>query len=232
MKYDKNLLHSEHGNYEGIEKNLYSLNPQKPFQKVFMEIDDLKIINRRYMGGGMSQSYAAIYFMEYYFEAHRFNYVVEFGSQKGALSTYFANMAAITEAFFFDTHELYPDNAWLVREYEGCGHWYSKLAEISPYINYYQKDAFSEEIFNHTKENMEELDRAFLFCDGGDKIKEFNMYAPLLKTNDRIAVHDWNLEIGYRNIERAIIEHNLVIDEPFASSATKLGTTIMPFRKR
>lgn len=232
MKYDKNLLYSEHGSYEGIEKNLYSLNPQQPFQKVFMDLNDLKIINRRYMGAGMSQNYASIYWQEYYYEAHRFDYVIEFGSQKGALSTYFANMAAITEAFFFETYELYPENAWNQRIHEGVGHWFSKLCEISPYINFYTKDIFSNETRDHVQENMEQFDRTFIFCDGGNKIEEFNMYAPLLKTNDRIAVHDWNLEIGYRNIERTVIEQNLVLDEPFASSATNLGTTIMPFRKR
>jgi len=232
MKYNKELLITEHGSHPGIEKGLYQANPILPHQKTFMELEDLKKINRRYMGGGMSQSYAAIYFYEYYFEAHRFNYVVEFGSQKGALSTYFANMAGITEAFFFDTYELHPEQVWDVRVHEGCGHWYSRLSDMSPYINYYHQDIFSEETFNHTKANMEQLDRTFLFCDGGDKIKEFNMYAPLLKKNDRIAVHDWGLEIYFPPILETMKKYNIVPDEPYATSASNLETTIMPFRKR
>ena len=232
MKYNKELLITEHGSYHGIEKGLYQINPQLPHQKTFMELNDLKKINRRFMGGGMSQSYAAIYFMEYYFEAHRFNYVVEFGSQKGSLSTYFANMAAITEAFYFDTHELFPDEAWNARIHEGCGHWYKKLAEISPHINFHAKDVFSDEILNHTKENMDSLERTFIFCDGGNKIKEFNMYAPLLKENDRIAVHDWGLEIGFGPIMETMEKYNLIPDEPYATSANRLETTIMPFRKK
>jgi cephalosporin hydroxylase len=231
MKYNKELLISGHGDYHGIEKGLYQANPKLPHQKTFMELEDLKKINRRYMGGGMSQSYAAIYFMEYYFEAHRFNYVIEFGSQKGALSTYFANMAGITEAFYFDTHELYPDIAWNARIHEGCGHWYAKLAEISPYVNCYHQDIFSEEIFNHTKENMEDLNKTFIFCDGGDKVKEFNMYAPLLKKGDRIAVHDWGLEIHFPPIAETMKKYDIVPDEPYATSAMALETTIMPFRK-
>ena len=231
MKYNKNLLHNEHGNLDAIEKNLYTVLPRQRYQKTFMELDDLKIINRRFMGGGMSQNYAAIYFMEYYFEAHRFKYVVEFGSQKGTLSTYFANLAGITEALFFDTFELFPDQDWNVRPHEGCGHWYSKLAEVSPHINYYHQDIFSATTFEHVKENMEELGDTFIFCDGGNKVQEFNMYAPLMRKGDRIAVHDWGLEIHYPPIRATAEQYNLIPDEPFVTSAHNLATTIMPFRK-
>ena len=232
MKYDKSLLTDVHGSFEGIETNLYSANPQKPFQKVHMDLNDLKIINRRFMGAGMSQSYAAIYWYEYYYEAHRFNYVVEFGSQKGSLSTYFANMAAITEAYYFDTFELYPDVNWFHRPYEGAGHWFEKLSEISPFINIHYSDVFTDNTQEHIKENMEQLDKTFIFCDGGNKIKEFAMYAPLLKSGDRIAVHDWNLEIAYPNIRAVCEQHGLIPDEPYATSALALETTIMPFRKQ
>lgn len=231
MKYDKNLIFKDHGSFHGIEKNLYTTLPKLPFQKTFMDLEDLKKINRRFMGGGMSQSYAAIYWFEYYFEAHRFNYVIEFGSQKGAVSTYFANLAGITEAVFFDTFELYPEENWFHRPYEGCGHWFSKLSEISPFVNSYHDDIFSEKTFQHVKENMEELGRTFIFCDGGNKIKEFQTYAPLLKKNDRIAVHDWGLEIGYEPIRATCEQYNLIPDEPYVQSAHGLETTIFPFRK-
>ena len=231
MKYDKSLIFEDHGSFHGIEKDLYTTLPKLPFQKTYMDINDLKKINRRFMGGGMSQSYAAIYWFEYYFEAHRFNYVIELGSQKGSVSTYFANLAGITEAVFFDTFELYPDENWFHRPYEGCGHWYSKLSEISPFVNYYHDDIFSDKTFQHIKENMEELGRTFIFCDGGNKIKEFQTYAPLLKKNDRIAVHDWNLEINYNSIKDTCEKYNLIPDEPFVQSALGLETTIFPFRK-
>jgi len=232
MKYDKSLLTDKHGCYEGIHKNLYSANPQKPFQKVHMSAEDVKIINRRFMGAGMSQSYAAIYWFEYYYEAHRFDYVVEIGSQKGALSTYFANMAAITEAFYFDTFELYPETSWYQRQHEGVGHWFAKLCDISPHINFHFGDIFSADSQQHIQENMEQLDKTFIFCDGGNKIKEFAMFAPLLKSGDRIAVHDWNLEIAYPHIRGVCEQYGLVPDEPYATSAMTLETTIMPFRKQ
>ena len=232
MKYDKSLLFEGHGSYHGIEKNLYTFNPKLPFQKTYMPLEDVKKINRRFMGGGMSQSYAAIYFFEYYFEAHRFQYIVEIGSQKGALSTYFANLAGVTESVFFDTFELYPDAAWNQRIHEGCGHWFKKLSEISPYINFYHQDTFSTESFNHIKENMDQFDSTFIFCDGGDKIKEFQMYAPLMKKGDRIGVHDWGLEIGWNSIEQTCKKYDLIPDEPYINSALQLETTIAVFRKK
>jgi len=223
MKYDKKLVHTLHGSHPGIDKNVHT-------NKVIKQ-DDLSIINRRFMGAGMSQSYAAIYWQEYFIESNRFEYVVELGSQKGALSTYFANMAAITESFIFDTFEFYPDSCyWFSREDEGVGHWFEKLAKLSPYINVHYKNVFRESTFKHIKENMEQF-KTYIFCDGGDKIRELAMYAPLLKKGDRIAVHDWSMEIYDHNVRPIMDKYGLVYDEPFAQSATDLKTWIMPFRK-
>jgi hypothetical protein len=65
-----------------------------------------------------------------------------------------------------------------------------------------------------------------LFCDGGDKIKEFNAYADFIKNGDLICCHDfayndsffkselylkwwgWH-EISFKDIEESIIKNNL-----------------------
>ena len=220
--YNKKLLTNIQGSDPRIPKNIYS--------NKRMTIDDLAQINQKFMGGGMSQNYLAIPFLEYYFEAHRFEYIVEFGSQKGCLSTYFANLAAITEAFFFETYELFPEKDWNQRETEGVGHWFERLAEISPHINYFHQDAFSEDTKSHIESNIKEF-KTFIFCDGGDKVKEFNTYAPLLKPGDCIAVHDWGVEIHMHQIKDTIKKYNLEVDHNFAQSAQQFGTWIMPFRR-
>lgn len=223
MKYNKDNIHKLHGSFPGIDKNVHTEN--------LMTIDDLRIINRRFMGAGMSQSYAAIYWQEYFIESNRFDYVVELGSQKGALSTYLANMAAITESFIFDAYEFYPnDNSWFNREHEGVGHWFEKLAKISPNININYNNVFTESTFNHIKENIEQF-KTYIFCDGGNKLRELDMYAPLLKKGDKIAVHDWGMEIFDHQVKPIMEKNNLEYDEPFAKSATDLDTWIMPFRK-
>jgi cephalosporin hydroxylase len=223
MKHHKPLLESCHGSNPLIETNLYTNSEIK--------LEDMKIINRRFMGAGMSQSYAAIYWQEYYYEANRFEYVVEFGSQKGSLSTYFANMAAITEAFFFDTFEFYPQTDWYSRPNEGAGHWFSKLADNSPFINYFHQDVFDESSVNRVKENIDQF-KTFIFCDGGDKVSEFLLYSPLLKKGDCIAVHDWNHEIGAIHTAPICEKYGLEPHEPYASSAMNLQTQIMPFIKK
>ncbi len=222
MKYNKELIKNIHGAHHAIPKQMFKDKP--------LTVNDLKQINQKFIGGGMSQNYFAIPWFEYYFDTHNFEYVVEIGSQKGALSTYFANMAAITESFIFDTYELYPDKDWFSREYEGTGHWFEQLSNISPYINHHYENTFARSTYNHIKENMDQF-KTFIFCDGGDKVRELNMYAPLLKKGDRIAVHDWNMEIGPTQVAPIMNENNLIYEEPFATSATDLETWIMPFKK-
>lgn len=34
---------------------------------------------------------------------------------------------------------------------------------------------------------------SFLYCDGGNKIKEIELYAPLLKSGDYLGTHDWGV---------------------------------------
>jgi hypothetical protein len=46
-----------------------------------------------------------------------------------------------------------------------------------------------------------------LFCDNGDKPREWQLYVPLLSTGDFAAIHDWGTEFH---------EHNLIPSpEPF-----------------
>jgi len=222
MIYDKNLLTNAQGSSDLIDKRVY-------FDKA-LTLNDIGRINQRFMGAGMSQNYLAIPWFEAYFDAHQFEYIVELGSQKACLSTYFANFAGITEKVFFDTFELFPEDSWSNRSYEGAGHWFEKLAELSPYINYFHKDVFSEEAISHISENIKQS-KTFIFCDGGNKVLEFNTYAPLLKSGDRIAVHDWGHEIHQPQIQQTLDKCGLEIDTNFSISATAFATLIMPFRK-
>lgn len=223
MKYNRSLVENHiHASNPGIDRKVHAYAPFKG--------EDLCRVNRRFMGAGMSQSYVAIYFFEYYQEAHQFEYIVEFGSQKGSLSTYFANMAAISERFIFDTFEWNKAQDWNNRVNEGAGHWFEKLAQISPYINTYEADVFSQETYDHVMDNVQQF-KTFIFCDGGDKAKEFNLYAPFLKSGDCIAVHDWGHEIFYEQIKDTCDRYNLILDDHWANVAQEFGTLIMPFRK-
>jgi len=207
-------FHKTHANYPPIHET-------KP-----ITINDLVVINKKFMGGGMSQSYSAIYIIEHYIHLHKFNYVVEIGSQKGALSTYLANNASISEQFIFETYDIQTKD-WFCREYEGCGHWFHKLETISPYIKFFKLDIFSEEAMTHIKENIG-LYKTLIICDGGNKAKEFNTYHKFLKKDDRIIVHDWPAEINMRNIS---LDNTIQVDNPWDQYCQSLGSLLMPFRK-
>ncbi len=224
MIYNKALLEAgeDHGSHPGIVAE--ELHENRTITGA-----DLCFVNRRFMGAGMSQNYVAIYFFEYYQAAHKFEYVVEFGSQKGALSTYWANAAGISEKFFFDTFEIDKKQDWYNRPVEGAGHWFDRLAHFSPYINSYEQDVFADVTFDHVKGNVEQF-KTFIFCDGGDKAAEFNLYAPLLKPGDRIAVHDWGHEIYQSDIQATCDEWNIVPDDHWVEANESFGTLIMPFR--
>jgi len=57
---------------------------------------------------------------------------------------------------------------------------------------------------------------ALVYCDGGDKPKEFERYAPVIRAGDFIAAHDWDYggydraEIKPSDVEEIAIEQNLI----------------------
>jgi hypothetical protein len=53
---------------------------------------------------------------------------------------------------------------------------------------------------NHTPKPL------LLFCDNGDKPKEFKMFVPLLASGDYVAVHDWPQEIKEEDVDGFSIE--------------------------
>lgn len=195
-----------------------------------IEISDLLEINKRFMGGGMSQSYSALYFFEYYIQHYDFEYIVEIGTQKGALSLFFANMASVTERFFFETYDI-SDKDLYDRSVEGVGHWFKKICKISPYCNFHQLDIFSEEakgnIFTESADK-----KTLIFCDGGDKQMELSIYGSIIKPDDHIIVHDWNEEIFPDAIKPILEKNNLAYNMIFVNACVSMGTLLMPFIKR
>ena len=69
-------------------------------------------------------------------------------------------------------------------------------------INFIQADEFSEELKNKINSFINRLNYPIFFvCDGGDKVREFNLWTPLLRPNSIIAVHDWTTELEYSDIK-------------------------------
>lgn len=68
-------------------------------------------------------------------------------------------------------------------------HPFNKPFEFYPNIFFYNENVFAT---NTIKELLKQsTHNCLLFCDGGDKIKEFNTFVEFLKPNDFIFCHDY-----------------------------------------
>jgi cephalosporin hydroxylase len=54
-------------------------------------------------------------------------------------------------------------------------------------------DAFNPGVIQQVKAKINAIDSpCYLFCDGGNKPREMMTYAPLLRSGDLLAIHDWS----------------------------------------
>jgi cephalosporin hydroxylase len=59
-------------------------------------------------------------------------------------------------------------------------------------IDFRVGDCFSEEIVNEIRELIQKSKKTLVLCDGGNKNREFMVYAPLIKSEDVIMLHDYH----------------------------------------
>lgn len=85
---------------------------------------------------------------------------------------------------------------------------YQKLKDILP-ITFLKSDIFSMEAEQLIKEMIANSKKTLLYCDGGNKAKEFNTFAPLIKKGDIIIAHDHPREIKLSQIQETIDRNNL-----------------------
>ncbi len=175
-------------------------------------------LNKPFLGGGMSQTYSSIYLLEFYIRIHDFEYVVEIGTNKGALSLYLANLACATERFSFETYDI-SHRALYDRTENGVGHWLDKVCDMSTYSKIFLQDVFSFNTVNYIESQMFNR-KSLILCDGGNKAKEVETYSKLLKPGDRIMAHDWKSEIQPEHIDFSRLQY----DEPYHSHAQTLKT--------
>lgn len=60
-----------------------------------------------------------------------------------------------------------------------------------------------------------------LFCDDGNKRKEFSTFVPMLEVGDYVVVHDWGQEIGEKDVAGYPIEPILKEECEFLLSQTR-----------
>jgi len=115
-----------------------------------------------------------------FFREEEFDTVIEIGTSEGGLALY---MHELSEQYNFTFWTYDIDN---------------KLPHAPPF-DFRQKSAWDGEGFNEIITALDEDKKVLLLTDGGDKIKEFNLYGPYLKTGDFIMTHDYAPDRDFHN---------------------------------
>jgi len=144
--------------------------------------------NSTFAGTEIAQTWSALFAFERIFQEYKPDIIIEIGTYLGALT------------HFFSLHCLN------VYSYDNLNRKIKKYSNI----NYIVKDVFDTQTITEISNLISSLNKKILlFCDGGNKAKEFNIYAPYIKKGDLIFVHDWTLAIKIDDIKETINKYNL-----------------------
>jgi cephalosporin hydroxylase len=129
-----------------------------------------------FLGFEMLQSWDDLQRWEFVFSNYHLGSLMELGTWKGGMALYFALQCERRDiaCYTFDSHDRTADQ-WFMDEH------------VHPTIG----DIFNEG-FGEVAYRIQHAPRPLmLFCDNGDKRREWNTFGPLLQAGDYIAVHDW-----------------------------------------
>lgn len=161
--------------------------------------------NSATLGFRMSQNRIAPLAFSYLIEHGNFARVVELGTHTGGLTALLGvhckNVKAELHTFDWDHRALlYAD-------------WFNLLGVTAHLL-----DIFSPDGETLIRELIASQGRTLLLCDGGDKRREFSLFASSLKDGDVIGAHDcrndlpyWSWqEISEANVREACVQNHLV----------------------
>jgi hypothetical protein len=134
------------------------------------------------LGLPMNQNRLAVPTWSYAIEVYPPARIVELGSYGGGFTTALGVHAwrIGAEVVSYDVMQA-PDER------------FKSLAEFLG-IRFVREDIFTDRGFNSVAECIGAPGVTYLLCDDGDKKREFNSFAPILKAGDVIAAHDYCAE--------------------------------------
>jgi len=108
----------------------------------------------------------------------QFDKIIEVGYYKGGLTQYFAEFSSDDcKVVAYDINDKYRSD---------------ENFTFNNKISFEEVDCFSNQGFEKIKNEINHPGKVLLFCDGGDKDREFNLFSPFLKSGDVIMVHDYH----------------------------------------
>ncbi len=141
--------------------------------------------------------------------------IVEIGTGRGALTTVLGlwGISRNIPVLSVDREKLYDERIF-----------------DSLRITHLQMDEFSEELKDNVLSFVKSVKGQVLFiCDGGDKVREFNLWTSLLPSNSIIAIHDWRVEFNYSDIEDTIKNYCTVL---YQEDWNSMNVQLAIFKKR
>ncbi len=169
-----------------------------------------------YLGTRIQQNPNVFTIFEEFFSRNQFDQVMEIGTGFGGLSMFLKDQSDKMGAKFitFEISEQKKMNLLANIEF------------VNRNIDIRVGDIFNEDIIETIGDLISQYGRTLILCDGGNKIREFNIFSDFLKSGDVIMAHDfardgetfeaeikdtiWNwLEIQERDIRDCCNKNNL-----------------------
>lgn len=127
-----------------------------------------------FRGVKMWQHYRAPEALETLIADHKPTEIIEIGTYNGALTCILAEVAP--EGCSVDTFDIEDHR--------------TDATKSDSYM-FFPYDSFGTPGADLIAQLIRESHRCMLLCDGGDKVKEVNMFGPLLRPGDALLVHDY-----------------------------------------
>jgi len=141
-------------------------------------------VNTTFAGVRIAQSWSDLCILENILTVEKPDIIIELGTQHGASALFFS---LFTKTYTFDIKKYnIPKSDNII--YEIC-------------------DIFKDS--DKIKSLIQNNKKVFLFCDNGNKPKEFEVFAPFLKKGDIIFVHDYGIEIKDKDVAPLVKSLNL-----------------------
>lgn len=172
-----------------------------------------QVFDTKFLGIATLQWWYDLTIWERLFGALRFEHVVELGTGRGGMTLYLLMQAMNQGADFSTFDHVYPEMANTP---------VGRALDLAGYCH--TGDMWSELISGEIREILaDDANHPLLMlCDGGNKPREFQTFAPLLRAEDVVVVHDWGNEFGEGDIPEAM-QGRL---EQFMPEATATGKVL------
>jgi len=164
---------------------------------------DPPFYNCAFLGVKMCQSFNALAVLEHFFNKHpEITRVLEIGMFTGGLSMYFILRTSIVRGEYMGFEIMGERRKEAVDNIDRLGLSKSNYTVLGD-------DVFDQDVLDGIRRWVQRDGGCLVFCDGGNKIREFGLIAPYLKSGDFIMTHDWGKEIRDRDVADTVASAGL-----------------------